>query len=92
MNSSSNSFYYQSKKTRHVYHSILQVVEENDAAKVVYVPTIYGPWQPETMSFEAAIRQKEVSEIESAIKAEDKSDALFISDIMEAVSRNCFTS
>lgn len=69
-----------------VYHSLLQVIEDNDAAKVVYAPTIYGPWQPETMSFEAAIRQKKVSEIESALLKEDKSDALFISDIMEVVS------
>ena len=51
----------------------------------MYVPTIYGPWQPETMSFEAAIRQKKLSEIESAIVKEDRSDALFISDIMEVV-------
>ena len=44
------------------------------------------------MSFEAAIRQKEVSEIESALLEEDKSDALFISDIMEVVSKIVFTS
>ena len=69
-----------------VFHSLLQVIEDNDAAKLVYAPTIYGPWQPETMSFEAAIRQKKVSEIESALLKEDKSDALFISDIMEVVS------
>ena len=63
----------------------MQAIEDNDAAKLVYAPTIYGPWQPETMSFEAAIRQKELSEIESAILKEDKSDALFISDIMEVL-------
>ena len=70
----------------------MQVVDDNEAAKLVYLPTIYGPWQPETMSFEAAIRQKKLQEIEKAIVKEDRSDALFISDIMDVVSRNCFTS
>lgn len=68
-----------------VFDSLLRVVEDNDAAKLVYAPTIYGPWQPETMSFEAAIRQKELSEIESIIMKEDKSDALFISDFVEVL-------
>ena len=67
------------------YHSILQVVEENETAKVVFMPTIYGPWQPETMSFEATILQKDLPDIEEAIKAEDRNDALFISDIMEVI-------
>lgn len=68
-----------------VYDSLLRAIEDNDLAKLVYIPTIYGPWQPETMSFEAAIRQKELSEIESAILKEDKSDALFISDLVDAL-------
>ncbi len=73
------------EENRHDYHSILQVAEENDSAKLVFLPTIYGPWQPETMSFEATIRQKELSEIERAIKAEDRSDALYISDIIQTL-------
>jgi hypothetical protein len=73
------------EENRHDYDSILQVVEKSESAKLIFLPTIYGPWQPKTMSFEAAIRQKEISEIERAIKVEDKSDALFISDVTEVL-------
>lgn len=74
------------EEERSIFDPLLQVVEDNNAAKLVYAPTVYGPWQPETMSFEATIRQKALSEIESAIEKEDKSDALFISDIIEILS------
>lgn len=68
-----------------LFDSLLQQAEEKNTAKIVYAPTIYGPWQPETMSFEAAIREKEKEEIEKAIETEDSTDALFIADIMEAL-------
>lgn len=68
-----------------IFHSLLEELAEHDAAKMVFLPTIYGPWQPETMSFEAAIRQKELSEIEKVLTTEYKEDTLFVSDIMDAV-------
>lgn len=70
-----------------IFQSLLKELEEHDAAKMVFLPTIYGPWQPETMSFEAAIRQKELSEIEKALTTEYKDDTLFVSDIMDAVDK-----
>lgn len=69
-----------------IFDSLLQVVNEKEAAKLVYVPTVYGPWQPDSMSFEAAIRQKEKREIEKILVKEDRSDALFIADIMKVLS------
>lgn len=45
-----------------IFDPLLQRVHDSDTAKLVHLPTIYGPWQPETMSFEAAIRQKELLE------------------------------
>ncbi len=68
-----------------IFDPLLQRVHDSDTAKLVHLPTIYGPWQPETMSFEAAIRQKELLEIEKMIMEEDRSDAIFISDIMDIV-------
>lgn len=68
-----------------IYQPLLKVIEEIDEAKLLLLPTIYGPWQPESMSFEAAIRQKSLSDIERALKSEDKKDALFISDLIRAI-------
>ena len=73
------------EEDRSIFDPLLQVIDDNDASKLVYLPTIYGPWQPETMSFEAAIRQKKLQEIEKAIVKEDRSDAIYISDIMDVV-------
>lgn len=70
-----------------VFDALLQLVADNESAKMVYAPTIYGPWQPESMSFEATIREKAITEIESTFVNEDQSDALFISDIMEPLSQ-----
>ncbi|MFJ8257247.1 hypothetical protein ACIQ4Z_08135 [Peribacillus asahii] len=69
------------EEERSIYQALLQKAEEMSTVKVVFLPTVYGPWQPETMSFEAAIRKKAPSEVKKAIEAEDRLDALFVADL-----------
>jgi len=53
--------------------------------KVIYLPTIYGPWQPVTMSFAAAISQVDANELKRALKNEYRHDAIFIDDVLKAL-------
>ncbi|MDM5224135.1 hypothetical protein ACDZ29_16815 [Peribacillus sp. RS7] len=65
-----------------IFQSILNSIEGIDSAKIIFLPTIYGPWQPEGMSFEAGINQLGQSDIKAAIANEYTGDALFITDFV----------
>ncbi|MGE6378861.1 hypothetical protein [Peribacillus muralis] len=68
-----------------VFQSILSAIEVVDSAKIIYLPTVYGPWQSEGMSFEAGINQQGPSVIEAAIATEYTGDALFVTDFVNAL-------
>ncbi|PLS15477.1 hypothetical protein CVD28_22440 [Bacillus sp. M6-12] len=50
--------------------------------KWIFLPTIYGPWQPESMSFEAGIRGKSEHEVAQALNKEYTEDAVYITDFL----------
>ena len=51
----------------------------------VYLPTIYGPWQPETFTFQRALLSKlNRNEIFKETR-EDTTDAIYIDDAVEAI-------
>ncbi|MBT2645767.1 hypothetical protein J7E52_03355 [Bacillus sp. ISL-34] len=68
-----------------IFQSILSSIRGMDSAKIIYLPTIYGPWQTEGMSFEAGINQLGQSDIKAAIAAEYTGDALYITDFVNAL-------
>lgn len=68
-----------------IFHSILSSIREIDSAKIIFLPTIYGPWQSEGMSYEAGINQLGQSDIKAAIAAEYTFDALYITDFVNAL-------
>ncbi|WHY98785.1 hypothetical protein [Peribacillus simplex] len=68
-----------------IFQSILSSIREIDSAKIIYLPTIYGPWQSEDMSFEVGINQLGQSDINAAIVAEYTGDALYITDFVNAL-------
>ncbi|MED3982924.1 hypothetical protein P4646_02310 [Peribacillus simplex] len=68
-----------------IFQSILSSIRGIDSAKIIFLPTIYGPWQSEGMSFEAGINQLEQSDIKAAIAAEYTGDALYITDFVNAL-------
>ncbi|MGW8425954.1 hypothetical protein ACWGJQ_10710 [Peribacillus simplex] len=68
-----------------VFQSILSSIREIDSTKIIFLPTIYGPWQSEGMSFEAGINQLGQSDINAAIAAEYTGDALYITDLVNAL-------
>ncbi|WHY57865.1 hypothetical protein [Peribacillus simplex] len=68
-----------------IFQSILSSIREIDSAKIIFLPTIYGPWQSEGMSFEAGINQLGQSDIHAAITAEYTGDALYITDFINAM-------
>ncbi|AOH53912.1 hypothetical protein ABE28_006080 [Peribacillus muralis] len=68
-----------------VFQSILSAIEVVECAKIIYLPTVYGPWQSEGMSFEAGINQQGPSVIEAAIATEYTGDALFVTDFVNAL-------
>lgn len=68
-----------------VFQSILSSIREIDSTKIIFLPTIYGPWQSEGMSFEAGINQLGQSDINAAIAAEYTGDALYITDFVNAL-------
>lgn len=53
--------------------------------QLLYLPTIYGPWQHDCMAFEAGIRKKSVKDIESALETEYKQDAIYVKDLMDVI-------
>lgn len=64
------------------FRSLLTSCKEMKSVKMVFLPTLYGPWQPECMSFEAGISQLEQQVIEASLAKEFRQDALFIADFM----------
>ncbi|MBO1000781.1 hypothetical protein IOC57_23970 [Bacillus sp. SD075] len=68
-----------------IFQSILSSICGIDSAKIIFLPTIYGPWQSEGMSFEAGINQLEQTDIKAAIAAEYTGDALYITDFVHAL-------
>ena len=75
-----------------IFQSILSSIREIDSAKIIFLPTIYGPWQSEGMSFEAGINQLGQSDIKAAIAAEYTGDALYITDFVNALEAVLTTS
>ncbi|MED3908970.1 hypothetical protein P4597_07185 [Peribacillus simplex] len=68
-----------------IFQYVLSSIRGIDSAKIIFLPTIYGPWQSEGMSFEAGINQLEQSDIKAAIAAEYTGDALYITDFVNAL-------
>ncbi|WP_110929081.1 hypothetical protein [Bacillus massiliglaciei] len=54
----------------------------NRDRKIIFLPTVYGPWQPEYMSFQAAISGKTNQEVTEILSKEYCREALYIEDIM----------
>lgn len=69
------------------FQPVLSACEGLKSVKMVFLPTVYGPWQPESMSFEAASRQLEQADIEATLASEFREDALFITDFLAAFER-----
>ncbi|RFU68036.1 hypothetical protein D0469_13160 [Peribacillus saganii] len=59
---------------------------EEVAEKCIYLPTIYGPFQPENMSFEAGIRGKSAQAVAQAFQEEYTDDAVHILDILSELN------
>jgi hypothetical protein len=55
--------------------------------KQLYLPTIYGPWQHQSMAFEAKIRNKPSADIQFALEKEYKLDAIYISDLIKSLEK-----
>lgn len=53
------------------------------SARMFYLPTVYGPWQPDSMAFEAGIRNFPPDRIKQAADAEYRQDAIYIEDLRE---------
>lgn len=53
--------------------------------KIIYLPTVYGPWQPETMAFAAAISDVDTNELLRTCKNDYRLDAIFIDDVLTAL-------
>ncbi|WP_409291809.1 hypothetical protein [Peribacillus sp. SCS-37] len=51
----------------------------------VSLPTIYGPWQPANMCFQAAIEGRSKEEIGEICKSECREDAIFAEDLMNLI-------
>ncbi|WP_409294747.1 hypothetical protein V1498_16425 [Peribacillus sp. SCS-26] len=51
----------------------------------VSLPTIYGPWQPAHMCFQAAIEGRSKEEISEICKSECNDDAIFAEDLMQII-------
>ncbi|MFD9624716.1 Rossmann-fold NAD(P)-binding domain-containing protein [Peribacillus muralis] len=70
------------EKAESMFQSIISSIEGVNSAKTIYLPTVYGPWQSEGMSYEAGINKQGLSDIEAAIANEYRGDALFITDFV----------
>lgn len=53
--------------------------------KIIYLPTVYGPWQPVTMAFAAAISDVDTNDIRT-FKNDYRLDAIFIDDVLNALT------
>ncbi|PLT33862.1 hypothetical protein [Bacillus sp. V5-8f] len=55
----------------------------NGQDKIIYLPTIYGPWQPETMVFERGIHSNGAALATAEWKSEYMLDAIYITDFLD---------
>ncbi|MGE7602028.1 hypothetical protein ACQKL5_05900 [Peribacillus sp. NPDC097675] len=69
------------------FQPVLSACEGIKSVKRVFLPTVYGPWQPKSMSFEAGISQLGQSAIQAALASDFKEDALFIKDFLADFQR-----
>ncbi|MED3563911.1 hypothetical protein, partial [Bacillus xiapuensis] len=53
--------------------------------QLFYLPTLYGPWQPETFHFQRRILTSLNRDVRIQGEREDKTDALFIDDAIETM-------
>lgn len=56
-----------------------------DETQFFYLPTIYGPWQPETFLFQRKILTNLNRSVQGQGEREDRADALFIDDALDAM-------
>ncbi|WP_026574519.1 hypothetical protein [Bacillus sp. UNC438CL73TsuS30] len=56
-----------------------------DETQFFYLPTIYGPWQPETFLFQRKILTNLNRNVQGQGGREDRTDALFIDDALDAM-------
>lgn len=56
---------------------------EEGCARMIYLPTVYGPWQPDSMAFEAGIRKLTFERIKQAAAGEYRQDAIYIGDLRD---------
>ncbi|CAH0344468.1 hypothetical protein [Bacillus sp. CECT 9360] len=54
------------------------------ADQIIYLPTIYGPWQHENMVFEQGIRSNSAAKLKSALEDEYTLDAIYINDLLDS--------
>ncbi|MDQ0217537.1 hypothetical protein ELQ35_06635 [Peribacillus cavernae] len=61
-----------------------EILQDNQKAdKVIFLPTIYGPWQHESMAFEQGVRNRGEAEIKAALEKEYRLDAIYITDLLD---------
>lgn len=65
-----------------VNHFLEKIADDSETLQFVYLPTVYGPWQPSTYAFQKAIEGNMVS-IEEVDEREWTKDAIFIDDLLQ---------
>jgi hypothetical protein len=68
-----------------IRYLINQVEDTPNNAQYIYLPTIYGPWQPATFLFQHTILSSLQNDLEFKDLREDTNDALFIDDAMTSI-------
>lgn len=64
---------------------ITKVKASNHHVKLLYLPTIYGPWQPETFIYQHTIVSKMQRKSKFQELREDTGDAIYISDVVDLI-------
>ncbi|MBS4172035.1 NAD(P)-dependent oxidoreductase [Bacillus sp. FJAT-49736] len=77
----SRYYYSHSDQARRRFHDILQMHNKNIKKMVeFYVPTLYGPWQPNSYLFQQLIENKQTKKY-----ADDENDAIFAEDAVKTI-------
>ncbi|RFU63034.1 hypothetical protein [Bacillus sp. V59.32b] len=82
-----NKFQERAERPRIVLLYPLGIADEEQicpADQIIYLPTIYGPWQHENMVFEQGIRSNSTAKLKSAIEDEYTLDAIYIKDLLDS--------
>lgn len=58
-----------------------KIADDSETLQFVYLPTVYGPWQPSAYAFQKAIEGK-MTGMEEAEEREWTEDAIFIDDLL----------